>query len=191
MRVLRRPPQRQVAGCRHVLGDRRARLHRVGDQPLQVDRVLDDHVRLLERLVDLSARHRPLERDVVRHVVVYLWCAVHGGCLRVDSRVERLVVHVDVFERVLGLIAVLGHHNRYRVAHIPDLVLRDGRMVRHDQVGVWYVPRAGNRVQMPLDVRAGVDRDNAGLARRSAGVDTRDVGMSVRTPENRGVHHAR
>ena len=191
VRVLRRPPQCKVAGRRDVLGDCRARFHGVRDQPLKVDRVPNDHVRLLERFVDLSARDRPLERDVVRRVIVDLRRAVLRGRLRVDRSVERLVVHVDVFERVLRLIPALGHHHRYGVAHVPDLVLRDGRMVRRDQVGVGDEPRAGNRVQMTLDVLAGVDGDNARLALRLARVDTCDVRMSVRTPKNRRVRHAR
>ena len=191
VRVLRRPPQRQIARCRHVLRDGRARLHRVRDQPLKVDRVLDDHVRLLERLVDLSARDYPVKRLVPRRVVVNLRRAVLRGRLRVDRRVERLVVNVDVFQRVLRLVAALRHHHRDGVAHVPHLVLRNRRMVRHDQVGVRYVPRARNRVQVPLDVRAGVDREYARLARRRARVDARDVRMGVRTPKNRRVRHAR
>ena len=64
VRVLRRVPQRQLAGRRRELRDRAARLHRRRDQPLLDDAIADDDVGRRERGVDVAARDGPVERDV-------------------------------------------------------------------------------------------------------------------------------
>ena len=72
VRILRRVPQRQLAGGAAPLGQRRARLHRVRNQPLLDDALLDDDLGVLERRVDVAAGDRPVEGLVVRDVGVQL-----------------------------------------------------------------------------------------------------------------------
>ena len=68
VRILRRVPQRQLAGCAAPLRERRARLHRVRDEPLLDDALLDDDFGVRERGVDVAACDRPVEGLVVRHL---------------------------------------------------------------------------------------------------------------------------
>jgi len=53
--ILRRVPQRQLTRGAAPLREGGARLHRVGDEPLVDDPLLDDHLGVLERRVDVAA----------------------------------------------------------------------------------------------------------------------------------------
>ena len=65
--------------CAAPLRERRARLHRVRNQPLLDDAVLDHDLGVLERRVDVAAGDDPVERLVARHVGVQLRRAgLHG-----------------------------------------------------------------------------------------------------------------
>ena len=75
VRVLRRVPERQLARRAAPLRERRARLHRVRNQPLLDDAFLDDDLGGPERRVDVAAGDGPVKRLVVRHVGVQLWRA--------------------------------------------------------------------------------------------------------------------
>ena len=68
VRVLGRHPERDLAGRRPVLGERRARLHRVRNQALVDDPLGDDHVGRLEGGIHVAALDLPREGEVVRHV---------------------------------------------------------------------------------------------------------------------------
>ena len=59
-----------VAG--EVMRERCARLHRGRDQPLLDDAVANDDIGVLERGIDVAAGNGPVERDVVRRVLVQL-----------------------------------------------------------------------------------------------------------------------
>ncbi len=79
------------APCR----ERRARLHRVRNQPLLNDPFLDDDVGVLERGVEVAAGDRPVKRLVAGDVGVKLRRAGHRGLWRIDDGGQRLVVDVD------------------------------------------------------------------------------------------------
>ena len=190
VRVLRRVPERQLPGRGGVAGQRRPRLDRVRDQPLLDDAVGEDDLGLLEGGVDVATGHRPVERLVTRDLVVELGCPVLGRLLGVDHRRERLVVHLDQLERVLGSIPVLGHQHRDDVTHVAHHVLREAVIGGHLQIRVGEQPGAGGWLQRALGIGVGVDGDDPGGGRRLGGVDRRDFRVGVRTAEHDGVHHA-
>ena len=116
-------------------------------------RVLHHHVRLCESRRGVSARHLPVERLVARRVFVELRRSIRRRLLRVRDRRQRLVLYVDVFQRVLGNVPALRHHHRHRVADVPNYVLRDGRVVNSLDVRVGHLPCAWNAVERSLGVR--------------------------------------
>ncbi len=72
VRVLRRVPERQLAGRGDPVGQRRSRFHRGRNQPLLDDAILDDDIGFGERGVHVTAGHDPVKRLVVRNVGVNL-----------------------------------------------------------------------------------------------------------------------
>ncbi len=106
-----------------------------------------------------------------------------------DHRREVVVVDPDPADRVLGDVAVLGDHERDRLADVVDLVpgqrvlgaAVDQRRVR-DQQRQRLGHRAGQVVVGPHRVHA-LDVEHA------ADVDVDDPGVGVGRPEHRGVEH--
>ena len=86
MRKLTRSPQRIVAGPAVVLGDRRARFHRVADQSI-VDEAKTRHMRgLLERRRNGGlVAELPVAAEIVRNVVEQLRCARTNGFEHADD----------------------------------------------------------------------------------------------------------
>ena len=171
----------------------RPRFHRVRDQPLVDDALLEDDARglgLLEGGVDVTAAHDPVERLVALDVGVELWRVGFGRRFRIDHRRQRLVVDLDQVERVVGLIAIVGDHHRDDVAGVADDLLGDARIGGDLQVGIGEEPGAWHRLQRAVDVGAGVDGQHPRRGDRLGGVDLRDLGVGVRAAQHRGVHHA-
>ena len=158
VRILRRVPQRQLAGCAAPLRQRRSRLHRIGDEPLLDDAFLDDDFCVLERRVDVSAGHRPMKGLVAGHLRVKLRRTRFGRGLSIGHRRERLVIDVDELERVVGLIRGFGDDDRHDIAHIPDDVAAHALVRRDVEVCVRQKPRARHRLQDAADMRARVDQ---------------------------------
>ena len=172
MRVLRRVPERQLTARVVVLREGGARFHGVRDEPLLDDPVADDDLGVRERLVDVAAPGDvPVERLIARNVGVQLRRVVPGGRFWIGYRRQRLVVDLDQVERVVGLIPILGDDRRDDVAGVADDVLRDHLVTGDLEVGVGQQPRAGHRLQLALDVGAGVDGDDARGGRGLARVD--------------------
>ena len=142
------------------LRQRRARLHRVRDQALLDDPLVDHQLGVLERRVDVAAGDDPVERLIARHVGVQLRRAGLHGLLGVGHRRQRLVVDVDQLERIVGALLRLGHDNGDDVADVADGILRGAGIGRDLELGVRHEPRARRRLQ-PLDVGARVDGDHA------------------------------
>ena len=103
-----------------------ARLHRVGDQALVDDALLDDDVGRFERRVHVAAADRPLETDVVGHVGVELRLSLGGRLLGVDDGRQRLVVDLDGFDRVAGDVAVGRDDDRHGVADVAHVSMAMG-----------------------------------------------------------------
>ena len=147
MRVLRRVPERQLTGSATPLGQRRSRLHRVRNQPLLNDALLDDDLGVPERGVDVAAGDRPVKGLVVGNVGVELGGARLECGLRVGDRWQRLVLDIDELERVVGLTRRFGHDDGHDVADIADGVARDGLVAGDLQAGIRQQPGAWNGLQ--------------------------------------------
>jgi hypothetical protein len=136
VRILRRVPQRQLAGGPAPLRERRARLHRVGDEPLLDDPLLDDDLGIRECRVDVAARHGPVEGFVAGHRGMQLRRPWLGCRLRIGHRRKRLVIDLDELERIRGLIRRFGDDNRHDVADVAHDVAAHALVRRDIEVGV-------------------------------------------------------
>ena len=122
-------PDRQLPA--RPLDDDPPGLHRHRRVGLLVDRLGDDVGRRRTRLVHRLGLAAPqVARDVALVALVHELAGPVG--LDVVGHVGQwVVVDVDQFGRVLGDVAVLGHHQRDRIAHEADLALgqrRPGRV---------------------------------------------------------------
>ena len=110
--------------------------------------------------------------------------------LEVDHGLERLVLHVDRFERVAGGGGAVGEHARHPISRVARVRLGE-RVVR----GVLHVvgdgPRARHR-RPPLIGQVGsrVRRPHARKGERAGDVDRRDAGVGVRAAEDGEVQRA-
>ena len=165
-------------------------LHRVRYEPLVQDALLDHHLRGVERRVYVSARHDPVERLVVRRVLMELGSALVHRLVRLHDHRQRLVVHLDQLQRVLCGVPAVRHHDRDGVSLVSDHVVRDRRMVDRLEVRVRYQPCAGDGVELGVDVRAGEHGDYPVHRGRGRHVDRLDPGVCVRAAQDGRVRHA-
>ena len=115
--------------------------------------------------------------------------AVRHCLLDVDDRVERLPVHLDQRERILGLLGRLGDDDGDPGTGERDAVdLEHARRV-DEVLDPARLPGARQRRQL-LEVLAGVDAHDARRGRGGRRVDGADAGVGVGRAENRRVHHA-
>ena len=192
MGVLRGVPDCQLAGGRGVAGQRGARLHRVGDQALLDDRLLDHDIGLGKRFVDVAAPgDRPVERLVARDLGVQLGRAVGGSLLGLDHGIQRIVVDLDQVQRVVCLVTGLGDHDRDDVANVPNGVPSDAVIVGDRQPRVGEQPGTRRGSDLSLGVRADVNRHHALRGGGLRSVDAVDAGVSVRAAQQGRVQRAR
>src|SRR3990172_350001 len=189
MRYLSRRPDREFLFSGKIAGHYAARLDGVGCQALVHQFLLDDFVRLLESFFDVALLVLPAKGHIVGPFGVDHWGAGRERFFRVSNRRQRLVLHVDQVERVARRIAIFGDNRRHSVAHVTDLVDRQDVMLGNSQSRV----AGGGRQSADLiaQLRAGENRDNAGMAPRRVRVEAFDLGMRVRASKYRHVEHAR
>ena len=179
-------PDGEFLGGRRPFDDHAPRLDRHRHIDLLVDVRGHDVCGRVERLLVWRCA-REAAGDVVGVGVV----DHHVGGLglgEVGDRGQRLVVDVDELDRVLGDVAVLGDHERDRVADELHLALGQ-RWAR----SVGNVP-AGDGVPGLLDVRVevggGEHRAHTGQRQRRRRVDAVDAGPRQRAAHEAGVQHA-
>ena len=190
--ALRAGVQRDRARGGIEVGDRRARLDRVRDQPVVDHAQPGDVGRLGERGVDGGAiAVLPVERQIVGHVVVHQWLAGLGCGFGIGHRGQRFVVDRDQLGRVLGLARGLGDHERDIVADMaypidaqhrtqPVLALRAVTIFHGDAARQGVA--AGRRV-----FRAGDHRQHPGRSLRRVDLDGLDPGMGLRRTHDGNV----
>ena len=98
----------------------------------------------------------------------------------VDHRVEHVVVDVDQLGGVLCDVAVVGHHHRYRLAHIAGPV--DGGGV----VGHRGLDRQGERPERGADLVGSDHGDDAGMGSGPVQAHGSDAGVGVGAAHDRG-----
>ncbi len=185
MRVLRRVPERQMAACGIVFGQRRARLHGVRHQPVIDEFELCDVLGVLEgRLGRGRVANVPVVDRIVRRAVVNERRTLGRGLGRIDHGGQRLVVNHDFLGGVFGLRQSIGDHDRNRVADMIGLAGGNRGMRRHlhrRAVFRQHRPAANQVAELVLGkLRAGEHAGDARHFRRRRGVDVFDLGMRVR-----------
>ena len=110
----------------------------------------------------------------------------------IDCRRDYLVIDFDQCGSVFGNIAILRHHNGYRLANKGDFAIGERERPAPAKIGVGI----GNPVHAPLPQHAGeiIEREHRDDARRCArctDVDATDQGVRVRTTHESGDRNAR
>ena len=103
------------------LDHRTARLHRLVRLPLARQPLGDDPVGGGEHRVDIAVAVAVVVHDVAACFVPQQWSPGLERFGDRRDRVERRVVDLDEFERVLGEVARRRDHERHRVADVADL----------------------------------------------------------------------
>jgi hypothetical protein len=170
--------------ARVVIGDHAAGL----DRRAGIARVADFHrdaVRCRgEGRRGVAVTERAVARDIGAELVMQGRRARRERGERIDERGQRIVIDFDEIERVLGEIAIGGHHDRDRLAHVARALDRDRpafeRRPQHGDEG------RGQR----RDFGPGDHRGDARSGGRCLGADRADVGVRVGGTQNRGVQGA-
>jgi hypothetical protein len=131
----------------------------------------DDEVGRGERRVDV-----PVGERAIGHAGVAL-----RRCQQVDDGLERLVLDVDQFERVLRHVAVAGDDDCDRLAGVAHHLVRR-RVVRHGRRDA-----GRKRARERDDVRSREHADDAGMLEGCGDVEPDDAAVRERRPEDRGM----
>ena len=190
VRHLGHPPHAEHAAAGIPLGQGAARLQGDGRVSLHVEGLAQDEIRLAQRAVDVAAgdgvggdRVRSFRLEEQRSPRL-------AGRPRVHERDEGVVVHLHVGERVLGLVAVLGHDGGHRLADVADLVTGQRTL----QIAAHLAPLGhahGDGAGQLRHVVEGDDVDDAGARARGGHVDGPDPRVRMRTPHHREVQGMR
>jgi hypothetical protein len=133
----------------------------------EVEALLDDKIGGRESSFRVAVAERPIRNDF--------------PLVRVEHRVERLVVDLDEFERVLGEIAIAGDDDRDRLAGVPHRLV-GGRVVGSRAVDA---DREGARHRGDFGARQ--HADDARERERRSRVQARDSRMGEWRAKNGGV----
>ena len=184
MRHLRRRPERQLV--HEGLREARARLDRVRDQPVLAEAATDGRGRLGEQLVHLAGVELPGVAAVRAELVVDQRGTLGEGGLRIDHRVERLVVDGDELGRVRGERGAVCDDDRNRLADEPHAVAGEHRNRHVGNLGAFGgVDREAARAALHVAPRQ--DETDAVARRRGRDVDLVHARVRERTPHERGV----
>ena len=184
MRDLRGRPERELSGLE--LRRDRTRFHRVRDETLVDDPLIDLDLGILEGLVDVATFDRIREYEVRPELLVKDRRACFEGLGRIDHDRKRLVVDRDQVRRAFRGIARVRDDGRDGVARVACLVGRDRHVLRpvHARDGDEDRQHAGH-----LEVLPGEDGDDAGLLLGGGRVDPADPRVGVRAAHERQVRH--
>ena len=105
-------------------------LHRIGNQALVNDAILNHDFGFLESGFHIAPRDLPAEINIVRDATIQQRGALLGGFDRIDNRWKRLILHLDHVGGIARLIAVFGDDSRNCITNIAHLIGSQGRMWR-------------------------------------------------------------
>ena len=178
---LRGRPQRQLA-VGVVRRDARVRLDRRVRVALEERPVVADQVGRREPGLEVAEREVDLLEDVrAPRLLVDLDVLALERLLDGEDRLERLVVDVDQRQRLVRGVLVERGDGGDGLADVAHLVDRERRLVlrrRHDPHLLGHV-------------RAGDDRDHAGMRQRAGDVEALDARVRLRRSQQAPVQHAR
>ena len=194
MRKLARGPQRIMAGPAIVLGDRRARFHRIADQPV-VDEAETRHMRgLLERRRDGGlVAELPVAAEIVGHVVEQLRCARTNGFEHADDGWKHLIINDHRFRRRARELQRIGNHKGDHVADEAHLALRQHRkrrLLHRQAIRAMNAPAARQRTEaVGRDIVTGQHGLDARQRQRGRLVDATDRRMAMRRTDEHAERH--
>ena len=191
---LARRPEREVLAGRVIFGDRGAGLHRVADQAVVDEADAGDMRRPGEcRRCRLGVAALPIEARVVWNLVEDRRGARPDRVEHADDCRQRLVLHLDRFDRLAGLLEAIGDHKGDRVAdaaHLADRERGVGRLLHRRTVDVGDPPAARDAVDIVGgEVGAGEDGDDARHRGSRRGIDRLEVGMGVMRAQEHAEGH--
>ena len=198
MHDLRRRPHGNGVGARVVGGDDTAALHRHGRVAMVPEAALQS--------VRRARQHRlgiPLG-DGERADQVCVVALVHDrrpGLQRglgIHHCRQLFQIEPDQLGGVLGLIAGLGDDDRDRLADMPDLVVREQRLLRVEEFVLddsrpfaWHAYLAlRHRWDQLREIGPGQRQHDSGCLRRPRQVDPSDTGMRQRAAYEHRMQHA-
>ncbi len=177
--------QGAIAGT--PVGHHAARFHRSGDEALAGDALLDNHLGLGERLIDITVFLVVFVSRIVGPFRMHRWRIGRDRLFRIRHGGERLVFHFDQFGGVTSDVAIRGNDDRHGMANEVHAVGRQDMMRRNTQAR----KRRAARHQTDLfGVLAGEHRGDAGQIERRLNVDRLDFRGAVRAAHDAGVMHA-
>ena len=180
-----------MLALRLVIGDRRARLHRIDDNAVGAEPQFCDMRRARKRGIDLfRIAEMEIEPDIARHVVVKDRRIGSVGLGRFGDRRQRIDVDRYRFGGVLGLRLRLGDDRGDRFADMPDLIRRQHIMRRRQhRLAVAAVHDLARRQRPDPALRqilGGIDREHPRHRARRRGVDAADDAV-----RHMAAHHHR
>jgi hypothetical protein len=192
MRILAGGVQRGDVGSRIIVGQRRARLHRIGNDPVvdEIEFCDVSGIRKSSICRDLVA-NMPIIDSIVRRQTMHLRLTRFGRARRIDNRRQNAVVDDDLLGGVLRFSIGVGDHDGHRIADIQRLAMRE-RGIRPHLHGRTILRMNGPTADMGADlvgdgVRAGKNGDHARPGLRSGNVNFVDCGMRMRRAQKIGV----
>ena len=197
---LGRAPQAQGLDAGVVVGHHRAGLDGGAGEAAAVDGFLDHDLRVAESGLDVAAGHPERQHDVVVPVLVETFGAGLQGGRGVHHRRQRVEVHLDQIQRVLGDVAVGGHHRGHGLAHEAHLVPRQAVVVEELDGGVAAlerVPALERERRQRVDIAelphllAGQAGHHAGQRQCLGEIDVPDARVGGGAPVHRHVQHVR
>ncbi len=187
-------PDRELLGPRVPLRDHAPVLDRRRGPAVVVEAAPDHHVGLGPGGLVIPLLLGDVGREVRADVLMDERGAGLQRLLHVHHRRQRLVVDLDVRQRVLGHVAGDGHDHGDGLAELPHLVLRqrDLRPLVEDHP-LHRRRRHEQRAVLPVvpEILRRVDRDHPLALPRPRGVDPEDAGMGVRAAQEGDVKHPR
>ena len=195
---LRRRPDRDSAGSRLMHRGDAAAFHRNAGISMMIKAPL-------QRLFCCSkgSRHVALgNRKLSQQVGAVLFMQHGGSCaergLRIDDRVEKLVIDAHQIDRILGKITVVGDDHRHRLADVAHLVpgkqglARVKNLVRHRRAPLarqWQLLILDRR-NFFRQLKPAHDKAHARCRGSAAEVDRFDARMRHRTAHECDMQHS-
>ena len=193
VRPLGAGPQGVTVGHGIVFAERRPRFHRVLGQPADLQVGGDDVGGCLEDGLDrLEVAHGLAEADIVAQIGPDQRCIGIDRVRRFDHRRQFLIVDLDQFRRVAGLVHGFGDDEGDRIADELHRTGSERRPVRFvDRRTVRPFERHQHRRQrgqsaqaVGLPVVMGQHRQHAGCGPRRRTIDAGDAGMGMGRAQN-------
>ncbi len=175
-----------------VIGERAARLHRIGVDAIDHEALPEDMRRGLDgRVRAVFVAELAKEAFVVRALVPDRGRARRRRLGRLDIGGKRLVINLDGLRRILGDVHRLRQDHRDDLTHMAGPVLGD-RRPRGPEHGRAVTPlqgrRAGDETEaVRLVIGAGEDGNDARHRQCRARIDLLDRRVRVRRPEHHGI----